>query len=76
MRPIRIVLADDHPLIREAIGHLVNSAPEFELVGEAASGKECWLSSKELRPTSRLDIAMPEMNGDKSLESFAVGCLS
>ena len=66
MRPIRIVLADDHPLIREAIGHLVNSAPEFELVGEAASGKECLALVEELRPDILvLDIAMPEMNGEQ-----------
>jgi len=66
MRPIRIMLADDHPLIREAIGHLVNSAPEFELVGEAASGKECLARVEELRPDILvLDIAMPEMNGEQ-----------
>jgi DNA-binding NarL/FixJ family response regulator len=66
MRPIRIMLADDHPLIREAIGHLVNSAPEFELVGEAASGKECLARVAELRPDILvLDIAMPEMNGEQ-----------
>jgi DNA-binding NarL/FixJ family response regulator len=66
MRPIRIVLADDHPLIREAIRHLVDSAPEFELVGEAASGKECLARVEELRPDILvLDIAMPEMNGEQ-----------
>jgi two-component system NarL family response regulator len=60
------MLADDHPLIREAIGHLVNSAPEFELVGEAASGKECLARVEELRPDILvLDIAMPEMNGEQ-----------
>ncbi len=60
------MLADDHPLIREAIGHLVNSAPEFELVGEAASGKECLARAEELRPDILvLDIAMPEMNGEQ-----------
>jgi two-component system NarL family response regulator len=66
MKPVRIMLADDHPLIREAIGHLVNSAPEFELVGEAASGKECLARVEELRPDILvLDIAMPEMNGEQ-----------
>ena len=38
MKPVRIMLVDDHPLIREAIGHVVASAPDFELVGEAANG--------------------------------------
>jgi two-component system NarL family response regulator len=66
MKPVRIVLADDHPLIREAIGHLVGSTPEFELVGEAANGKECLARVQELRPDILvLDIAMPEMNGEQ-----------
>jgi len=50
MKAVRIVLADDHPLIREAIGHLVSSTPDFELVGEAANGKECLARVQELRP--------------------------
>jgi DNA-binding NarL/FixJ family response regulator len=66
MKPVRIVLADDHPLIREAIGHLVSNTPEFELVGEAANGKECLARVQELRPDILvLDIAMPEMNGEQ-----------
>jgi DNA-binding NarL/FixJ family response regulator len=66
MKPVRIVLADDHPLIREAIGHLVGSTPEFELVGEAANGKECLARVQELHPDILvLDIAMPEMNGEQ-----------
>ncbi len=65
MKPVRIMLVDDHPLIREAIGHLVASAPEFKLVGEAADGKECLARIAELRPDILvLDIAMPEMNGE------------
>jgi two-component system NarL family response regulator len=66
MKPLRIIIADDHPLIREAIGHLINSAPEFELVGEVANGKECLARVQELRPDILvLDIAMPEMNGEQ-----------
>jgi two-component system NarL family response regulator len=66
MKPIRIVLADDHPLIREAVGNLIKGAPEFELVGEAANGKECLARVQELSPdVLLLDIAMPEMNGEQ-----------
>jgi DNA-binding NarL/FixJ family response regulator len=66
MKPIRIMLTDDHPLIREAIGHLVAGAPEFELVGEAADGKECLARIDELHPDILiLDIAMPGMNGEQ-----------
>jgi DNA-binding NarL/FixJ family response regulator len=66
MKPIRIMLADDHPLIREAIANLIKGAPEFELVGEVANGKECLARVQELRPDILvLDIAMPEMNGEQ-----------
>ena len=66
MKPVRIMLVDDHPLIREAIAHLVASAPEFEVVGEAANGKECLERIADLRPDILvLDIAMPDMNGEQ-----------
>ncbi|HEY3657256.1 MAG TPA: response regulator transcription factor [Steroidobacteraceae bacterium] len=66
MKPLRIMLADDHPLIREAIANLIGGAPEFELVGEVANGKECLARVEELRPDILvLDIAMPEMNGEQ-----------
>jgi two-component system NarL family response regulator len=66
MKSTRVMLADDHPLIREAIGHLVSGAPEFEVVGEAANGRECLERVQELRPDILvLDIAMPELNGEQ-----------
>ncbi|HEX9474591.1 MAG TPA: response regulator transcription factor [Steroidobacteraceae bacterium] len=66
MTPARIVLADDHPLIREAIGQLVRGTPEFELVGEAVNGRECLARVQELNPDILvLDITMPEMNGEQ-----------
>jgi DNA-binding NarL/FixJ family response regulator len=66
MKPLRIMLVDDHPLIREAIGHVVKGAPEFELVGEAADGQECLARIDECRPDILvLDIAMPHINGEQ-----------
>jgi DNA-binding NarL/FixJ family response regulator len=65
MKPVRIVLADDHPLIREAIGNLLRHEPEFELVGEASNGRECLALVNDLKPDILvLDIAMPEINGE------------
>src|SRR5258708_27180948 len=75
MKPARIVLPDDHPLIREAIGQLLRGAPEFELVGEAANGKECLARVQELRPDILvLDIAMPEMNGEQVAREIRRRC--
>jgi DNA-binding NarL/FixJ family response regulator len=66
MTQLRIMLVDDHPLIREAIGHLIAEAPDFELVGEAADGEECLARVEELRPDIVvLDIAMPLLNGEQ-----------
>ena len=66
MNPVRIMLVDDHPLIREAVGHLIAESSEFELVGEASNGKECFERIESLRPDILiLDIAMPEMNGEQ-----------
>ena len=66
MKPHRVMLVDDHPLIREAIGHLIAGAPEFELIGEAADGTECLARIDDLHPDILiLDIAMPEMNGEQ-----------
>ena len=66
MKPVRIILVDDHPLIREAVGHLIAESSEFELVGEASNGKECFEQIESLRPDILiLDIAMPEMNGEQ-----------
>jgi DNA-binding NarL/FixJ family response regulator len=66
MSSVRIVLADDHTLMREAIRNLVNSAPEFEVVGEAADGEACLELVQALLPDIVvLDIAMPEMKGEE-----------
>ena len=66
MTPWRIMLVDDHPLIREAIGHLIAQAADFELVGEAADGRECLARLADLRPDIVvLDIAMPHLNGEQ-----------
>jgi DNA-binding NarL/FixJ family response regulator len=66
MNRIRIMLVDDHPLLRDAIGQLVKSVPDFELVGEAAEGAECLRRITELRPDILIvDIAMPIMNGEQ-----------
>ena len=66
MKAIRIMLVDDHPLIRDAIGQLLRSVPDFELVGEAGDGEECLARVAQLQPDILIvDIAMPAMNGER-----------
>lgn len=62
--PIRILLADDHALVRQGIRELLAAHPEFEVVGEAATGHEAVAVAMETRPdVVLLDIHMPAGDG-------------
>ena len=64
MEPIRILLADDHTLFRKGIRTLLEQMPDFDVVGEAASGQEAVAQARELVPDAILmDIKMPEISG-------------
>jgi DNA-binding NarL/FixJ family response regulator len=61
---IRIVLADDHPIVLDGLRNLIRAEPDFELVGEAASGLSALKIIREQHPdVAVLDISMPELNG-------------
>jgi DNA-binding NarL/FixJ family response regulator len=61
---IRIVLADDHPLLRQGISALLADQPDMELVAEAATGREAIEQFRAHRPdVTLIDLQMPEMNG-------------
>jgi DNA-binding NarL/FixJ family response regulator len=60
----RIVLADDHPIVLDGLRNLIRAEPDFELVGEAASGLSALKIIREQHPdVAVLDISMPELNG-------------
>jgi DNA-binding NarL/FixJ family response regulator len=62
--PIRILLADDHPLLRDGVAGLVADQPDMQLVGEASTGREAIDQFRKHRPdVALLDLQMPEMNG-------------
>jgi len=64
MSKIRILIADDHAIVREGVRLLLQSQPDIEVVAEASNGREALAQARLLLPDIVLmDIAMPEMNG-------------
>lgn len=64
MCALRIILADDHAVVREGLKALVNAQADMEIVGEAADGQSAWHLAVELKPdVAVLDLSMPEMTG-------------
>ena len=63
-RKIRILLADDHPVVRQGFKLIINQEPDMEVVGEASEGAEIVRLTQQLRPhVVIMDIAMPHVNG-------------
>jgi DNA-binding NarL/FixJ family response regulator len=61
---MKVVLADDHRLVRAGLRALLDSTPGVDVVAEATDGEEAWRFIRELRPEAALlDIAMPRMSG-------------
>jgi two-component system response regulator NreC len=64
MRKIRILLADDHNLIRRGLRLLIEQQPELTVVGEAEDGRQAVAQAAQLKPdVAVLDIGMPNLNG-------------
>jgi DNA-binding NarL/FixJ family response regulator len=69
MNPIRIVLAEDHALVRAGIRALLHSLPGIEVVGEAADGRSAVRTIADAHPdVTLMDISMPELNGIDAIE--------
>ncbi len=64
MSPIRVVLVDDHPVVRSGIRGLIEKAVDIELVGEASCGEEAIRLVGEVHPdVLLLDMELPDING-------------
>jgi two-component system, NarL family, nitrate/nitrite response regulator NarL len=75
-RRIRLLIADDQALFREALRLLLETEPGFQVVGEAADGLEAVALTRRLKPdVLLLDLAMPRLPGLEALKSIAEGSL-
>ncbi len=64
MKRIRILLADDHAVVRQGFKMILEAQPDMEIVGEAGNGREAVETAEKLRPdVVVMDVAMPELNG-------------
>lgn len=66
--PIRVLIVDDHGIVRKGTRALLDRIPEFTVVGEAANGKEAVAKAESLQPDVILmDLMMPEMDGIEAI---------
>ncbi|MDA8187110.1 MAG: response regulator transcription factor [Dehalococcoidales bacterium] len=64
MKKTRVLLADDHPVLRLGVRELLSAEPDIEIIGEAGDGHEALGLVRELRPdVAVIDIAMPGLSG-------------
>jgi DNA-binding NarL/FixJ family response regulator/two-component sensor histidine kinase len=74
-RRIRILLADDHPIVRHGLGSLLRDQPDVEVVGEAADGQEAVDMARQLRPdVVVMDVNMPRMDGCDATRQIVAEC--
>jgi two-component system, NarL family, response regulator NreC len=72
MKRIRILLADDHAVVRQGFRMILSAQPDMEIVGEAGNGREAVELAEQLRPDLVvMDVAMPELNGIEATRRLA-----
>ena len=68
---VRIALADDHALVREGLRRIIEEQPGWEVVGEAADGREAVSQALELKPDVVIvDLAMPQLGGVDAIQQI------
>jgi DNA-binding NarL/FixJ family response regulator len=71
MGPIRLLIADDHPVVRDGLRAMLATQPDMELVGEAATGTEAVAQARALRPDVVLmDLQMPGLDGPGAIATL------
>ncbi len=69
MAKFRVLLADDHAVVRQGLRALIDSQPDFEVVGEASDGESARRMADEITPdVVVMDVSMPGLTGDQATE--------
>ena len=69
MKKLRVLLADDHKVVREGLRLLVNGQRDMRVIGEAGNGQEALRQALDLKPdVVVMDLSMPELNGLQATE--------
>lgn len=72
---VRVLIADDHAVVRDGLRVLVDANPDMIVIGEASNGQEAWLRACDLRPdVLLLDLSMPGIGGVETAERIAQDC--
>jgi DNA-binding NarL/FixJ family response regulator len=70
--PIRVLIADDHPVVRDGLRGIFEGAPDFEVLGQAADGAEAVALAERLQPDVVLmDLRMPNLDGLGAIAELA-----
>ena len=71
MEKIRILMADDHPVVRAGIRGMLETQPDFEVIAEAENGEEAIEAARKLKPgVILMDLRMPKMEGVEAIEKI------
>ena len=72
---IRVLLVDDHAIVRDGLRFLLEANADFEVVGGAANGRDAVQVSRALQPdVVIMDLAMPELNGTEATQQIHEAC--
>jgi DNA-binding NarL/FixJ family response regulator len=75
MNKIRVLLADDHEIVRSGLRALIDAMPEAQVVAEAGNGADAVAQTRKFQPdVALLDIAMPQLNGIEATHRIAQEC--